>query len=248
MSSKTFENYGTRVGLGLSPTEQAGRYEVQADAEKYIVSDVVSKLRPKTTDKLLEIGCGPGALLIPLSFMVHQSVGIDHEEVVSNLNKRFSDERLQTVGGNFLDIGLSEKFDCILIYSVLHCLTNEKEIETFVDKATGLLAAGGRLLLGDLPNKDLKARFINSVEGGSFSDEWERKSADDAERFRQVIEPNLQADGELATFDDAFICELLIKYRRLGFDSYLLPQPQNLPFGNTREDLLIVARDEASGV
>jgi len=34
--------------------------------------------------------------------------------------------------------------------------------------------------------------------------------------------------------------KILLHARKKGFHSYLLEQPSNLPFGNSREDILIV--------
>ena len=40
--------------------------------------------------------------------------------------------------------------------------------------------------------------------------------------------------------DDGVILGVLQRYRGFGYDSYLLPQNENLPFANRREDILIV--------
>ena len=48
------------------------------------------------------------------------------------------------------------------------------------------------------------------------------------------------AELEPGQIDDGVILGVLQRYRGFGYDSYLLPQNENLPFANRREDILIV--------
>ena len=240
MSRSTFKNYAALARSEVSSTEAGGRYNVQADAERLVIHDVVQKLRLEPANRLLEIGCGPGLLLIPLTLMCQESTGIDHPEVIEKLHSRFSDPKLSTLSGNFLDIDIEGEFDRILIYSVVNCLGSREEVAEFIGKAVGLLAPGGRLLIGDVPNKDVKDRFLRSPAGQSFQAEWEQISAEDMRRYADTIVPLLEPDSEFVIFTDSFVLELLQSYRSAGIHSYVLPQPSVLPFGNTREDILIV--------
>lgn len=242
MGRATFENYGTRASLGLSPTETAGRHEMQIYAERRILADILGKLKPEPSNSLLEIGCGPGSLLIPLSFAVDRAVGIDHPDVIGKLNNRHSSPNIETIGGNFLDLEISEKFDRILIYSVLHCLKDSGEVFAFVSKAAALLGDHGRILIGDLPNLSLKQRAQSTPAGIEAEARWRLESATDANRFKDQIAPELKPDTELVQFDDQMLCELMVSLRSNSLEAYLLPQPELLPFGRTREDLLAVAK------
>ena len=60
---KAFETYAALVRENLTDTQLAGRYEAQSAAERLIFADIATKLRLSPTDKLLDIGCGPGKLL-----------------------------------------------------------------------------------------------------------------------------------------------------------------------------------------
>jgi hypothetical protein len=46
---------------------------------------------------------------------------------------------------------------------------------------------------------------------------------------------------QLITFDDALVLDVMAFIRRKGFEAFLLPQPIDLPFGGSREDILVVA-------
>ncbi len=146
------------------------------------------------------------------------------------------------MAGNFLDetlrlTGKSEaRFDKILCYSVLHYLADEIEVFAFVARALRLLAPGGSLLLGDLPNESRKRRFLSSPAGKAFARRWEKQKKH-LEREDGLALPE---DPQLVRFDDALVLQICGECRKQGLDAYILPQPPNLPFGHTREDVLVV--------
>lgn len=240
MSRVTFENYARRVAAGMNPTEVAARLPVQAIAERRILPDVMDKLQIDAEDQLLEIGCGVGTLLVPLSFMVSASAGVDHPAVLEAMAARCPDAGITLIPGNFLDMSIDQSFDKILIYSVLHCLANEEEVFAFVDRARALLAPGGRMLIGDIPNRDLKARFLSSAAGQQFEQEWRASIA--AAPVQEGPEPDLLEDSELVQFDDTLVQKLVDHFHKAGLDCWVRPQPPTLPFGNSREDMLVWRR------
>src|SRR5262249_32321802 len=150
-------------------------------------------LRP--THRLLELGCGPGSLLIPLSFRVASATGVDHPDTVARARERFTDPRVTFVGGFFPAVALGGAYDRLLIDGVVQCLPDWKSVLDFVDRAVDLLASGGRLLIGDIPNADHKKRFLDSDAGKAFEAAW-----------RQQMATTIRADGSenvAAMFKDA---------------------------------------------
>lgn len=90
MSSISFENYLQIASLAdVSNTEAAGRLAFQHEAERRILSDVLVTLDVSESDALLEIGSGPGNLLVPLSNFCAQAAGIDNEGAITRLKKSF---------------------------------------------------------------------------------------------------------------------------------------------------------------
>jgi len=238
MSSISYENYGILAESLSDHTRVAGRYECQREAEKRILVDVVHKLALSPRDRLLEIGCGTGNLLIPLSFIVREVTGVDHPSCVSAFSKRFHADSITLIGMNFFDCQNDAlgSFDKILIYSVLHYLS-EDELILFVDKALSLLLPGGKMLLGDLPNVSRKERFLSSKEGKDFAAEWDKKMGQAGDKNNRTSVR--QEDRDTVVFNDATMLSLLGHIRKEGFHAYILPQPGSLPFGHTREDILI---------
>tara|TARA_B100000315_G_scaffold254454_1_gene295563 strand:- start:806 stop:1537 length:732 start_codon:yes stop_codon:yes gene_type:complete len=239
MSRISFENYGLKAKYYKNETKVAGRFKIQEKAEKNILIDVINKMSINSDDNLLDIGCGSGNLLIPLSFVCKQVSGIDHVSCIERLNKRIKKiKNIECILGNFLDISMDRKFDKILCYSVLHYLTDEDEVIMFIHKALKLLKPGGIALFGDIPNTSLKQRFLNSKSGIEFSKKWARVIQGENQP-KNSIKLNLVKDKALVQFNDDLVLKILRNTRAKGFDSSVLTQPPHLPFGYTREDILI---------
>lgn len=240
MSRASFETFGDLAASGLSDTEKAGRHGIQAKDEKNIVADVIAKLALEADDDLLEIGCGSGNLLIPLSFRVKEAVGIDHVNMIAALDKRFSDPSLSGVPGDFLEIEMDRKFAKILIYSVLHYMSDGDEVFAFIDRAVALLRPGGRLLIGDLPNDDRKRRFNGSDRGKRFNADWQAKMKKGGPgEVASKLFAQMASDDKRVPITDGLVLRILQRYRERGYDAFVVPQPPNLPFCHSREDILI---------
>ncbi len=241
MSSISFKNYSHIASLSnMSNTEVAGRFAFQQEAERKILSDLLVKLDLEVSDSLLEIGCGPGNLLVPLSGFCDKAAGIDNEAAITRLKNRFAkDAELTCIPGNFLEMNLpTSHFDKILIYGVLQYLSNRDEVLDFIGRALSILKPGGRMLLGDLPNISKKSRFVNSESGREIAKNWAEQIKDAG--GKHPLE-KMESDSQLITFDDALVLDLIAFIRGKGFESFLLPQPLGLPFGGSREDILVVA-------
>lgn len=239
MSLKSFENYERIAAAeGVDDTEVAGRYQFQADAERRIVDDVASKLQLGPDDALLEIGCGPGNLLLPLGARVHECFGIDNAAALERLRRRAQPgTRVTTIAGDFLSVVLPpRRFSKVLVYSVMQCL-DDAAAAVFLERALSLVEPGGRLLVGDLANQDKKRRYAASAAGQAGSAAW-RQQVEHAGPHPLDLQPR---DEQLLHIDDALVLGWLALGRARGFESYLLAQSPDLPFGNTREDLLFVA-------
>lgn len=239
MSRASFENYGKKAKSLDSHTEISGRYQIQESAERNILFDVISKLDLKGNDTLLDIGCGIGNLLIPLSFVCKQVTGIDHASCIERLKQRIKGLRnIECISGNFFDLSMDIKVDKVLCYSVLHYLTDANEVLMFIDKVLKLLKPGGIALFGDIPNISTKQRFLKSKSGREFSKKW-NKLIEEEKKSQNRVEIKLVDEKTLVQFNDDLVLKILMDTRSKGFDSFILNQPPHLPFGYTREDILI---------
>lgn len=240
---KKFNVYGDFSEQGASFTEQNGRYPAQAEFEKLIFLDVQKKLKLSPSNHLLDIGCGMGNILIPASFIVDQVTGIDHPRVIEQLNGVIKRDNINLIGTDFLDAPLSGTFDRIVSYCVLPALPDRETVYSFIDKALDLLSDDGLLLLGDISNIDKKKRFLNSRRGQAFSKDWEERM----HKMPLKIDTSKASELPSAIFDDDFMLELCMHARQKNFNAYILNQEQSLPFGNTREDILITGPEYDDG-
>lgn len=241
---KAFDLYGEAAKNLDNPIFISGRYAFQEDGTRQIFADVVSKLSPKPTDRLLEIGCGTGFILTPLSEKVAEAYGIDHPAVIEKYQKLGIPANVKLLGGEWSETKPEGTFDIIYAYGVLSCLLSENDADAFIDAATEIIRPNGRILLGDLPNLDMRKRFTESEFGKEFSRQWsEKRERTEAEHegFNQIFSQASSEQGKYIT--DEYIFKLLQRLRKKGFESYLLPQPKNLPFSYSREDILIWKRD-----
>ena len=240
MSIIAFENYQHIAQMtDASNTEVAGRFMFQQEAERRILSDLLIKLDLKVTDILLEIGCGPGNLLVPLANFCAQATGIDNEAAIARLNNRLAKcVKITGIAGNFFQMNLpATSFDKIIIYSVLQYMSNQEEAFYFIDRALSLLQPGGRLLVGDLPNCNKKVRFGSSKTGQQTAMKYAEQLKSSGSHPMEVTE----TDSSLVAVDDSFLLDLMMHIRNKGFEAYVLPQPLDLPFGGSREDILVMA-------
>ncbi|MEM4297261.1 MAG: SAM-dependent methyltransferase, partial [Nitrososphaerota archaeon] len=120
--------------------------------------------------------------------------------------------------------------NAILVYSVLHHVFTEGDVFRFLDRSLSLLADGGEMLIGDIPNISKRKRFFSSQAGIRYHQAFTGTSEVPEVRFN-TLEPGL--------IDDAVILSIILRCRLSGFDAYLLPQPDELPMSNRREDILI---------
>lgn len=242
-----YDKYGTMAtDETVSDIIQNGRYEAQKTAELLIPADVVSKLKFNGNDEFLDIGCGLGLNLDVGSNIVQRAVGCDHPYVIEKLKRKFTNINADLVGGNFLELTFEKRFTKILAYSVLPALPDIQTVNKFIDKVISLLSPSGMALLGDLANIDKKNRFLASSRGKLFQLEW-NKSMIDSQIDKESSDYQTKRETKSVIMDDDIILGLAARIRKKDFNAYILDQPQNLPFGNTREDILIVGPEFDSG-
>lgn len=240
-SKDGLDAFGVLATLDVDPTIQAGRYPFQAEAERLVLGDVLPKLQLQPNHRVLDIGCGSGILTVPLSFMVREIVALDHPDTVAALERRFASDRVSYIGGRFPDALPDGAFDRIIAYSVLPAIETYDLVKSFALAAAQLVRPGGRLLLGDIPNRNRQARFRDSAAGRAFEVEWAelRASQVHATEGERLAAEELSRARQIGGITDAQMCDLLLALRAAGCEAYLVEQHPDLPFGRTREDIVV---------
>jgi hypothetical protein len=207
--------------------------------EELIFTDILAKLPNLggTGQTVLEIGpgcSGPAHMMIEwCRSHQHRLILVDSEEMLAHL----PDEPFITkIAGRYPDQCVEKlapyrgRVQGIVCYSVLHYIFAETNLFDFLDTSLTLLADGGEMLIGDIPNQSKRKRFFSSASGIKYHQEFTGTKEIPAVSFTSV---------DTGKIDDSVLLGLVLRARAAGFDAYLLPQPSSLPMANRREDLSI---------
>lgn len=238
----TFEDFRRLAQDGtLSQYEKIGFPNGYREGkEENIFRDIVRKLSNIRKNNQLIMDIGPGCSSLPIMLIDlcrkqgHTLLLIDSQEMLDHLpNEPF----IIKIPGYYprecvrLIDEYAGKVDAILTYSVLHYVFAEGNLFDFLDRSLGLLAEGGEMLIGDIPNISKRKRFFSSPSGIRFHQKFTETNEVPVVHFNAV---------EASKIDDAVILSLILRCRNSGFDAYLLPQSNDLPMANRREDILIM--------
>lgn len=224
----------------LSVHEKIGFPDAYRDThEKAIFADIESKLTNLSGQARNVLDIGPGCaglprLLIDLcGHRGHALVLVDSPEMLEHLPDAPGVIKLPGFYPDCTDAlqPWSGRFNVILCYSVFQYIFVEASFWKFLDLSIQLLAPGGQMLIGDIPNVSKRKRFFASEAGIAFHQNFtQTKEVPDVD-FRAV---------EVNKIDDAVILGVIMRARAQGCDAYWLPQGEALPMANRREDVLII--------
>jgi SAM-dependent methyltransferase len=238
----SFDDFRNRaLDKDLSKWEKIGFPDgYRKGIERSIFEDISSKTNLVSARLVLDIGCGCSELVEQIITFSQNSQKqlylIDSIEMLNNIDAKYLDCNIHFVPGRFPDKEVVMKiaeasFDVIIVYSVIQYAFISQSVYGFIHECIKLLKPGGRLLIGDIPNYQARERFLDSEEGREFLSK--------APQHNNTI--NLHHEN-LERIDDSVIMSLLFRFRNFGCETYLLPQPEALPFANRREDILIIKR------
>jgi len=207
--------------------------------EELIFADIKRKLRALEQRQKVILEVGPGCSRLPTLLIelcesnAHQLHLVDSPEMLAYLPAtgcvhKWAGRYPQDVGPLFEQY--TGKIDAIIAYSVIQYVFAEGNLWDFLDKSLSLLAPGGEILLGDIPNVTMRKRFFASEAGMECHRRFTGSNELPQVHFNR-LEP-----GQM---DDSVVLALLARARAGGFHAWVLPQPDELPMANRREDILI---------
>lgn len=232
----------------LAKNDSLSRYEkigfpdsYRSNFEKRILTDISVKLPAlmRADSVILDIGCGCSDLphlLVEQSLKLNQQLTLVDSEEMLSLLKVESSPKIIKYASKYPDCKelldeLRGRVNAILVYSVIQYIFSEGNIFEFIDKSLELLASGGRILIGDVPNISMRKRFFASEAGIRHHQEFTDSKEVPTVSFN-TIESN--------QIDDSIVIAILSRARASGFHAYILPQAENLPMANRREDILVI--------
>jgi cyclopropane fatty-acyl-phospholipid synthase-like methyltransferase len=245
-SANRFEHIGFDDFRRFAQDESMSKYERIGFPDAYrqgyeaaIFEDICAKLTNLEKDGRKVVDIGPGCSDLPKMLIGlcaskgHSLTLIDSREMLDLLDDAPSIEKVDAMYPQCQDwiARHAGKVDAILCYSVLHYVFVDVSFFRFLDASLSLLAPGGQILIGDIPNISKRKRFFASETGARFHRDYMKTDDAPAVEFNKV---------EHDQIDDAVVMALVQRARAQGFDAYVLPQAPELPMANRREDILIV--------
>lgn len=236
----TFEKFRElALSSDLSNHEKVGfPNEYREGKEDAIFADMRVKLHALNGENkiILEIGPGCSGLPVMLANLCaeknHQVHFVDSQEMLQHLPEG---KLIKKWPGCYPSVPelfeqLLGKVDVIIAYSVIQYVFAEGNLWGFLDSSLSLLADGGEIFLGDIPNITMRKRFFESASGIKCHQEFTGRDEAPQVEFNKL---------EIGKIDDTVVLSVLARARSQGFHAWALPQGNDLPMANRREDILI---------
>jgi SAM-dependent methyltransferase len=206
--------------------------------EGLIFRDILSKLTVLSGTGKIVLDIGPGCSELPTMLIDlcrergHTLLLVDSQEMLDLLPQADFVSKIAAYYPQCPELfqQYSGRVDAVLSYSVLHYVFDEGNLWRFLDQSLQLLAPGGQLLFGDIPNVSRRKRFFSSEAGVSYHKQFTGRDERPIVEFNQI---------EHDKIDDAVLFALMQRARQQGFNAYLTPQDPRLPMANRREDFLV---------
>lgn len=237
----TFEDFRRLAGDDtLSRYEKIGFPNSYRDGKEALIwDDITNKLPTLSGRNKVVLDVGPGCSELPFMLIElcrqngHTLILVDSAEMLAHLP---DEPFIEKHAGYYPDCPeIFEKYrgrvDAILSYSVLHYVFAESNIWHFFDASLELLAHGGEMLVGDIPNMSKRKRFFSSPEGIQYHRAFTRSPEAMPDVTFNHVQPHV--------IDDSVVLGLVSRVRLAGSDAYILAQAPDLPMANRREDILI---------
>ena len=176
------------------------------------VEIVKRELEIKEGDFLLEVGCGAGAMLLPLSEIGIKVAGVDFSSSLIEVAKRAIPDLITHVGEACkLPFG-SNEFDAVLAYSVFHYFPDYEYAERTLLEMLRVSKEDGKILIMDIPDFSKKGISEEHRRGALSEEEYTRLYSghshlyydknwfkDFAERkglFVKIVDQNMEGYGQ----------------------------------------------------
>jgi SAM-dependent methyltransferase len=225
-----YREYRLKAGSGdaLAASGRGARFGV-AEYLK-VVAHVVRAVRPTSTERVLDIGCGNGLMAVVLSALGGEVVGVEpvpelavqarvHNRAAGNVRIVVGESRALPLGDASADV--------VICYGVLQLIEETDDVRLTLQEIARVLRRPGRALIGAIPDLRARDRVLEPYLAGVRA--ATHLSADDK---AAILERNRRGRW----YDPEALTDLA---RRAGLGATWRPSPPGLVESDDRFDLLL---------
>ncbi|MFD8968215.1 class I SAM-dependent methyltransferase [Streptomyces sp. NPDC059568] len=180
------------------------------------VDSTVNRIRPLAHDKVLDVGCGVGLILLQLAPECARYVGVDFsEEAVRRVlgrtgsSQRYSSVEVVRAEAHHAAQLAQGEFDLVLLNSVIQYFPDTGYLKKVLADLMGSLCPGGAIFLGDVRNRDMHDALHTSLVAEKLPDSTPTAQA------RRSVDRSMTVDAPLLLSPS----ELVSLVKDLGIDA-----------------------------
>ncbi|MFN6470894.1 MAG: amino acid adenylation domain-containing protein [Nostoc sp. SerVER01] len=206
--NETYRHNETEANEAFNITGWNSSYDNQpipaADMRQWL-NNTLARIQALKPQRVLEIGCGTGMILLNIATQVKSYWGTDFsQEAISRLtniiqNRSWNHVNLLTREASDFSQITDFEFDTIIINSVAQYFPSIEYLQQVIAGALEILAPGGSLFIGDNRNFSLLNYFHTSVAFYQADDKTNRES------FKTQVRRLVETENELVVDPTFFI-------------------------------------------
>lgn len=199
VGEKNWKELWEKKGLSIEefdPIKLDGFDSGAGDLDRKMIQQIIEAIKNKldlsSKDDLLEVGCGAGMLLIPLSKFVKSSSGIDMSNSLISRLKEHINAELHVSEANHLPFN-DMKFDKILCHSVFQYFNSLEYAKKVINEMVRVCKNGGKILIMDIPDlakKKANDEFRMKINPVKASDKGLQHLFYEKDFFRKICAEN----------------------------------------------------------
>jgi len=141
-----------------------GGVVVSDDVWERTIKDVVQHCHITKESSVLEVCCGNGMLIGPISKVCKKAIGVDFsKKLLAQLNAEFPNS-VETHLADALEFEWKgQELDVVLIYFAIQCFS-ERDALRLITRSYDRLRPGGVLFIGDVPDEEKKWSYLSKPE------------------------------------------------------------------------------------
>jgi ubiquinone/menaquinone biosynthesis C-methylase UbiE len=175
-NARAREDAGYYVAFGRRDQDDAGFFATAAKVVEILEGELRRiSAEQRAQSRALEIGCGPGRLMRPMSRHFTEIHGVDvSDEMVALGREKLRDlphARLHATNGASLELFADDSFDFVYSYAVFQHIPSRDVIYQYLHEIRRVLKLGGlaRLQFNGLPKESVSEASYNTWAGVRFS-------------------------------------------------------------------------------